>query len=82
MTVCYVIQRTREKIAAADPITLILALLEVKKALKATTIIPLAPEGMDVAAQGGDITPYIIGTISVLIAVALPLGLITALADF
>jgi len=60
---------------------LILALLGIKKALEGLAIIPIYNEGIAVAAPGGDISPYIIAMLGVLIAVALPVGLIRALAD-
>lgn len=71
----------KEKLAIVGSIPLIVLLLELKKALEATALIPLTSEGMTVAAQGGDITPYLVGMIGVLIAIALPLGLINALSD-
>lgn len=60
---------------------LIPALFGIKKALEALAIIPIYNEGIAVAASGGDISPYIIAMLGVLIAVALPVGLIRALAD-
>lgn len=57
------------------------ALLGIKKALEAPAIILIYNEGIAVAASGGDISPYIIAMLGVLIAVALPVGLIRALAD-
>lgn len=57
------------------------ALLALKKALTGLAIIPVTSEGMQVAAQGGDITPYIVALIGVAIAVALPIGLLQAVAE-
>lgn len=56
-------------------------LLGVKKALEALALIPIYNEGIQVAAAGGDITPYIVAMIGVLVTVALPVGLLQAVAD-
>jgi integral membrane sensor domain MASE1 len=59
----------------------ITALLGLKKALEALALIPLINEGMYVAAQGGNINPYITAMIGVVVAIMLPLGLLNAVAD-
>jgi hypothetical protein len=69
----------REKLALIA--ALIPALLGIKKALDALAIISIYKEGMAVAASGGDISPYIVAMVGVLVAVALPVGLLQELAD-
>lgn len=60
---------------------LIVALPEFKKAVEALALIPLFNAGLESAATGGDVTPYIIGMIYLLIVIALPIGILQALAD-
>lgn len=59
----------------------ILAVIGIEKALHALTIVPIANEGLTVAANGGDFGPYIVAMLGVVIAIALPWGLLNALAD-
>lgn len=69
----------RDKVALL--VVTIPVLLEVNKALEALALIPIYNEGIQVAAAGGDITPYIVAMIGVLVTVALPVGLLQAVAD-
>lgn len=69
----------RGKLAAVG--TLIATILAMKKALQALAPILLANQGMAVAAQGGDLSPYLIQMIGLLVAIALPMGLIGILLD-
>jgi hypothetical protein len=71
----------KPEIGGIGVITAILVLSQLKKALQGLQLIPIYNEGIQVAAQGGDINPYIIATVGVGIAILLPLSLINALTD-
>jgi hypothetical protein len=71
----------RPVIAGVGVIGLATTLLAINKAVEALAIVPLTSNGMKVAAQGGDITPYLLAMIGLLVAVALPVGLVKALAN-
>lgn len=69
----------RDKVALL--VVTVPVLLAIKKALEALALIPIYNEGIQVAAAGGDFTPYIVAMIGVLVTVALPVGLLQAVAD-
>lgn len=75
------IQPMKAEIGGLSIVTAILTLSQIKKALQGLQLIPIYNEGIHVAAQGGDINPYIMATVGVGIAILLPLSLINALIE-
>lgn len=61
-------------------VAVISALLGVKEAFEGA-IIPIYNEGIETAAAGGDITPYIVAMAGLLVAIALPVSLLRAVTD-